>query len=80
MMHYVFNYMYNLCIVISFAINAVFLFGDPRETICGRIGKSIINQGFFYYVPMSRKMKRHCMACVDWNVGKDTTLGRVNRH
>mgnify|MGYP000374439442 CR=1 FL=1 len=67
--------------VIDCLVNALILFGDPRETISSRVGKAMLRGVWwippFYYLINTLFVLvdghwTHCDKAIDWNVGDQT--------
>ena len=78
-MGYIRNYAYNIMVALSQLLNVVFLFGDPDESISGRIGKSYKAGGWASSVPWPAFMLKHWLASVEPDEGKDSAANRATR-
>ncbi len=59
------NYAYNVMVATSQLANTVLFFGDPDESISGRIGKSIVAGGWAAHVPWPGFMRRHWLGSIE---------------
>jgi hypothetical protein len=71
------NWVYNIHVIGSQALNVFFLFGDPDESTSGRIGKSILREGLASRVPWPGFLRRHWLAAVERDEGQDSASGRL---
>lgn len=78
-MIYIYNWLYNVMVALSQLVNVVFLFGDPDESVSGRIGKSYIAGGWARRVPWPRFMLNHWLASVEPDEGSNNTFDRISR-
>lgn len=73
------NYAYNVMVAASQLANTVFFFGDPDESISGRIGKSIVAGGWAARVPWPGFMRRHWLGSIEQAEGGDNAFDRAER-
>jgi hypothetical protein len=73
------NYLYNVMVALSQLVNTVLLFGDPDESISGRIGKSIVAGGWAAHVPWPEFMRAHWLASVETEEGGNSAASRSER-
>jgi hypothetical protein len=73
----VLNYLYNLGVLASQAVNTIVLFGDPDESLSGRLGKRWHRRQPPAWLPPW--FVRHCRASVEWDEGGDSTIRRNRR-
>ncbi len=73
------NYAYNVMVATSQLANTVLLFGDPDESISGRIGKSIVAGGWAARVPWPGFMRRHWLGSIEQAEGGDNAFDRAER-
>ena len=78
-MAYIFNYLYNVMVALSQLLNVIFLFGDPDESISGRIGKSYKAGGWAAKVPWPAFMLNHWVASVETDEGGNSVTKRTSR-
>lgn len=72
------NYLYNLHVALSQLAN-VLIGGDPDESLSGRIGKSILADGWAARVPWPAVLRRHWLAAVELDEGGNSARGRRER-
>lgn len=70
------NYAYNVFVSLSQLANTALLFGDPDETVSGRIGKSIAAGGFWSHVPLPAFLLRHFLQSVEPDRGSNSARKR----
>jgi hypothetical protein len=74
-----FNWVYNQHVVVSQAVNAFVFFGDPDESVSGRIGKSIISGGWASRVRWPAWMRRHWLGSIEQTEGGNNAFDRSER-
>lgn len=70
------NYLYNVMVAISQLFNVVVLLGDPDESTSGRLGKSIVSGGLASKIPWPGFMKRHFIASIETDRGRNSAFKR----
>ena len=70
------NYAYNVFVSVDQLMNAALLFGDPDETVSGRIGKSIEAGGFWSRVPWPQWLLCHFLQSVERDRGSNSARKR----
>lgn len=78
-MAYIYNYFYNVMVAFSQLLNVIFLFGDPDESISGRIGKSYLAKGWAAKIPWPAFMLNHWVASVETDEGGNSAAKRISR-
>lgn len=73
------NYAYNWLTWLSQGVNMAVFLGDPDESCSGRIGKSILRQGWAARVPWPAFLREHFLASVEWDRGGDSAFTRKER-
>jgi hypothetical protein len=77
--NFLLNYVYNVGSSLSQLINVVVLFGDPDESLSGRIGKSIRRGGLMARLPWSDWFLKHWFAAIEDEEGGNSALDRPKR-
>jgi hypothetical protein len=70
------NYAYNVFVSVDQLVNAALLFGDPDETVSGRIGKSIAAGGFWSCVPLPAFLLKHFANSIERDRGSNSAAQR----
>jgi hypothetical protein len=78
-MTFLLNYLYNVMVALSQFLNVALFFGDPDESISGRIGKSIAAGGWAARMPWPGFMRRHFLASIEPEEGRDGAFDRRSR-
>jgi hypothetical protein len=70
------NYLYNIMVALSQLFNVLVLLGDPDESTSGRLGKSIVSGGSASKIPWPGFLKRHFIASIETDRGRNSAFKR----
>jgi hypothetical protein len=70
------NYLYNIMVALSQLFNVLVLLGDPDESTSGKLGKSIVAGGVASKIPWPGFLKRHFIASIETDRGRNSAFKR----